>query len=95
MRPVPAIRAILALALSLTLLSGCALFGNVGPLEIACTDEQGRTLELKLPQGSGRVFPSGIDASQSPCGLKIDSIQQGEDRSSGLLGLLGALIFGG
>lgn len=78
------------------LLSGCALTGNTGPVQMTCTDPAtGNTFEFSLPMGSGRVYRANNDkpaielGADHPCGpITIQSIEQGEDRSPGLLGLL-------
>ena len=88
--------------LACLMMGGCAIFGNVGPMEFGCKSgdvllEDGRILkgaevQLSLPGGSGRVFPDGIDATESPCGVVIPRIEQGEDRSPGILGALMRLL---
>lgn len=90
------------LLLTCLTMSGCALFGNSGPVDLGCSEgdtllEDGRILkgasvQLSLPAGSGRVYPDGIDATDSPCGLIIPRIEQGEDRSPGILGALMRLL---
>ena len=77
------------------------LTGNSGELSLVCSEKdevvegqvlKGSKIEVTLPAGSGRVFPQGIDAKDSPCGIAIPAIQQGEDRSGGILGFLSLLI---
>jgi len=80
------------LLLLVLFLPGCALTGNVGPVVLKC-EEDGRKLELTLPSGSGRVFKS-INGQESPCGVVLDGVQQGEDRSGGLFSLLAAFFVG-
>lgn len=72
------------------LLTGCAVFGNTGPIEIKCKSADGAEFEFSLPMGSGREYPDGIlTTADHACGeLQIPAIEQGEDRSPGLLGVL-------
>lgn len=83
------VRLILAAFLAL-LLTGCATFGNTGPIEITCKSAEGAEFQFKLPMGSGREYPDGIlTTADHACGeLQIPAIRQGEDRSPGLLGVL-------
>ena len=83
--------------------SGCAIFGNTGPVEIVCSDESGRQFQFTLPMGSGRSYPQGPNGeaafdlpAEHPCGpMRIQEVKQGEDRSGGLLGIIGYLLTGG
>jgi len=80
------------------LVTGCAsLAGNVGPVTLDCVHEtpegELRELRLEMPAGSGRVLES-IDGLDSACGIELQGVAQGEDRTGGLWGLLRTLLLG-
>ena len=94
----------LLIVILLPLIQACSLLqvatGNVGNgAAVECLKYNTNTgelsqLKLKLPGGSGREFDV-IDNSEGPCSLKLDGVNQGEDRTGGLFGLIGMILTGG
>lgn len=81
---------IILVAVAVFMVSGCAsLVGNIGPVHIECTTADGANFTLNLPQGSGRVTTAPIELPEGhPCGpMTIPPVTQGEDRSTGILGV--------